>query len=124
MKKVYISIGLMLSVLCLVAQPGNFMRSDLQAVHGNSGTFTSREVNIYPNPVVNKRFTIELDAGYLREIRILNVAGIEVYHKKPDSAITKYQVYTDKLPNGIYLLKVTSGDQISRTYKLLISNNL
>ncbi len=124
MKKVFISIGLVLSVLCLVAQPGNLMRGDLQTVHGNNGIFASMEVLIYPNPVLNKRFTIELDAGYLQEIRILNVAGIEVYHKKPDSPITKYQVYTDKLPNGIYLLKVTSGNQISGTYKLLISNNL
>jgi hypothetical protein len=124
MKKFFISIGLLLSVLCLVAQPRTLMRGDLQVVRGNNGELTSREVLISPNPVYNKYFSIEVETGYIKEIRILNIAGIEVYHKKTDSPLLKYQVYTDKLPNGIYLLKVISGDLTSKTYKLLIRNNL
>jgi hypothetical protein len=89
---------------------------------GDKSSFSSQDVVISPNPVHNNWFAVELSSGYIREIRILNITGTEVYLRRPDSRVSKFQVYTGKVPDGIYFLKITNSDQISKTYKLMILN--
>lgn len=83
---------------------------------------TALDVKVYPNPVHYKRFTIEVFNQTIQEIRITNIAGNQVFYKKFTAPVTRYQVVLENIPNGIYLLKITSPGS-SKTLKLLVSTN-
>jgi hypothetical protein len=85
-------------------------------------TGSSADLKVFPNPVQNKSFNIELGNDKILEIRISNIAGSMVYRKTLPAPAEKYQVFTDNIPNGIYLLKIITANHISKTVKLLISN--
>lgn len=122
MKQFIISI---LAILCfgtVSARTDDGPKGISVAGTGDQAGFSSREVVISPNPVYNSWFTVELTSGSISEIRILNITGTVVYQRKPDARISSYKVYTGKLPDGIYFLKITNSNHISKTYKLMIIN--
>lgn len=80
------------------------------------------EVKMYPNPVTEKRFTVELPDNQIQEIRISNIAGVTVYQKKFQAPVYKYEITLENFTNGIYLVKVTSENRQSKTLKLLVRN--
>ena len=84
--------------------------------------FNQLEVKIFPNPVQDKRFTVETGSHFIREIKLTNIAGIVVFQKKFQMQVQKHQVVLDNIPNGIYLLKITSDGNLSKTSKLLVRN--
>ena len=83
----------------------------------------TEEFKVFPNPVVNKKFIIESFRQPLTEVRISNIAGKMVYHKKFTLPVQRLEVLTENYPDGIYLLRITTGGGASRTIKLLISTN-
>jgi len=80
------------------------------------------ELKVFPNPVTEKKFTVELSNLNLREIHILNIAGKQVYEKKVLSNINRFEVNVEDLPDGIYFLKVHAAGNVSKTVKLMISS--
>ena len=121
MKKFLIVTGLLLLLYPLISRSeegGSMMNRN----PGDEITLSSTDLKVFPNPVQNKSFHIELGNDKIHEIRISNIAGSLVYMKTLPAATGKYQVFTDNIPNGIYLLKITTANHISRTVKLLISN--
>ena len=89
---------------------------------GNENTLAGFDVKVFPNPVTARRFTIESSQSAIREVRILNIAGTEVLHRKTDGQNNRLQVFTGNIPNGVYLLKIQTSGQGTKTLKLLISH--
>jgi hypothetical protein len=120
MKK-FITFILLLTVLFpLSAQPVTPVKSASPV--NVEGSVSALEVKVFPNPVHHKRFTVELFNQQIQEIRISNIAGIQVYYKKFTTPVSRYQVLLGNIPNGIYLLKITSPGS-SKTLKLLVSTS-
>lgn len=121
----YLSIlFLFISLTGLYAQSAGWNTGGLDASspvinEGNS----SFEVRIYPNPVVDKRLNIELTDQTIQEIRITNIAGVIIISKKFSVPVNRHQVLLDNVPNGVYLLRVTSAGNQARTLKLMIRNH-
>ncbi|MFZ5431369.1 MAG: T9SS type A sorting domain-containing protein [Bacteroidota bacterium] len=80
------------------------------------------DVRVYPNPVTDRRLNIELTDQSIQELRISNIAGSVVYSKKFQVPVTKHQVTLDNVPSGVYLLRVISDGNLTRTTKLMIRN--
>jgi hypothetical protein len=107
-----------------------FLHSAITANEFSSGTgFTPdsksslviEEWRVFPNPVLHKKFTIDLSGNFISEIRISNIAGKQVYEKKFTLPVSQFEFSTDNLPDGIYLLRINASNNSSRTIKLLIS---
>jgi hypothetical protein len=81
----------------------------------------TEDFRVFPNPVVNRKFTIEFFRQSIAEIRISNIAGQMVYVKKFTLPVQRHEVLTGDFPDGIYLLRMTSDSGSSRTIKLLIN---
>jgi len=120
MKKFLISFLLMVAVFCLAVRAESSSKPDGSGTMGNEAAFSPLDVKVFPNPVLNKQFTLELSNRYLQEIRITNIVGMQVYYRKFTAPVTKYQVFLDQLPDGIYLLKVSSSENLAKTVKLLV----
>jgi hypothetical protein len=80
------------------------------------------DVRVYPNPVTDKRVFVELTDQAIQELRISNIAGSVVYSKKFQVPVTKHQITVDNIPSGVYLLRVISDGNLTRTTKLMIRN--
>jgi hypothetical protein len=122
MKRLIISILTILSFSTVIAATDGGSKGALMAGSDDQTGYPLREVLISPNPVHNSWFTVELSSGFISDIRILNITGTIVYQRKPDTRVSVYKVYSGKLPDGIYFLKITNSDQVSKTYKLMIIN--
>ncbi|TNF46547.1 MAG: T9SS type A sorting domain-containing protein, partial [Bacteroidetes bacterium] len=55
----------------------------------------------------------------LKQIEIFTLNGTLIYTGKPENKISAYQVNATGLPNGIYLLRLTSHS-LSKTLKITI----
>jgi len=80
------------------------------------------DVKVFPNPVPNKRVNVELSDQSMQELRITNIAGSVIFSKRFPIPVARYQVFLGDLPNGVYLLRVTSDGNLTRTTKLMIRN--
>jgi len=122
MKRLLFSAGVFFSVCILAgfhAGAGNIVFSESSSPQVGQ---KSLEINVFPNPVQDKWFTIDLSDQNLKEIRISNIAGIQVYHKKFRDPAKQCRIYAGDMPSGIYLLKISSEENLSKTVKLLINN--
>jgi hypothetical protein len=99
----------------------NGFRNDAGENFSKNGEMVTLEFKVFPNPVLHKRFTIDLSGNSISEIRISNIAGKLVYEKKFTLPVSRFEVLTENLPDGIYLLRINAGSNTSRTIKLLIN---
>lgn len=80
------------------------------------------EVKVFPNPVTDKRISIELTKHQISEIRLSNITGRVVYIKRLQTPIGRYQILLDDLPNGIYLLRVITSNNQVKTTRVLVQS--
>ncbi len=80
------------------------------------------EVKVFPNPVHNRRFTVETGNALIREIRITNIAGSQIYLRKFSVPVQRFEITTENIPDGVYLLRVSNPGNTAKTVKLLVSN--
>ncbi len=85
-------------------------------------TSSALDVKVFPNPVSDKRINVELSNQAIQELRITNIAGSVVFSKKFQMPVGRFQVFLADVPNGVYLLRVTSDGNQARTTKLMIRN--
>lgn len=78
------------------------------------------ELMVYPNPVFQKQFTVELHPGNITGITITNIAGRQVFDRAYPSSGNRVTIQTNDIPDGIYFLKVKATNNISKTVKLII----
>lgn len=82
---------------------------------------TSSELKIYPNPCTDNKLTIEFNYQEISEIRLTSITGKEVFLKKFQFAENKKQILLNDIPNGIYIVKITTSDQKMIVKKLMVS---
>lgn len=80
------------------------------------------DVKVYPNPIYDKRVNIELSDQAIQELRITNIAGTVIFQKKFQVPVTKHQIVFDNIASGIYLLRVTAANNMTKTSKLMVRN--
>lgn len=93
---------------------GSYKYSNLVAINNYSDE--ASEIALYPNPNQGK-FTIASNSEYTN-IQICNVFGSIMMEQKPTSL--KTIIDATNLPNGIYFVKIISGDK-SATEKMTIN---
>ena len=81
------------------------------------------ELKIYPNPCKNGKISIDFQSKKIREIRLTNITGKEIIHKKYDAFTHKTQMQLNDIPNGIYLIRIKSTDNQTFVKKLMVSKN-
>ena len=80
----------------------------------------SNSIQIYPNPVQNRRFRIQTDDPLpIESIEITNTLGQRVFFEKNNPNIATQDIETPSLPLGIYTLTLQT-DKGRATKKLLI----
>lgn len=105
--------------------------SQVSSVNGrdwNSYTAINSEKNqpdlkIYPNPSKDKKVTVEFNTDLISEIRLINITGKEVYLKKIEIPVNRFQIELNNIPNGIYMVQVKTVDDKIVVKKLLVSVN-
>ena len=81
------------------------------------------EVKIYPNPCKNNKVTVDFSTKEISEIRLTNIAGKQVYLKEYTFPTSKIQLQLNDIPNGIYLIQISTTDNKRTVKKLMISRN-
>lgn len=76
---------------------------------GNSPAYESSEgggldISVFPNPVDCSGFWVKSESDVLQEISLFDVFGNKIFGQKPGNY--EAAVPTDKLPKGVYFLKV------------------
>ncbi|QIA09562.1 T9SS type A sorting domain-containing protein [Draconibacterium halophilum] len=84
---------------------------------------TTKDVKVYPNPCKNNKVTIDYSSKDISEIRLTNITGKQVYLKEYDFPTPKIQLQLNEIPNGIYLIQITTTDNKRTVKKLMISRN-
>lgn len=83
------------------------------------GVVIDARYSVYPNPVVQSSFTLELDEPATAQISLFTLAGSELPFIRADSTDSSVRIKSmSSLPKGIYLLKVTERGT-TRTYRLV-----
>lgn len=82
-----------------------------------------KEVKIYPNPCKNDKVTIDYHSNDISEIRLTNITGKQVFYKEYEFPTPKMQLRVSDIPNGIYLIQITTTDNKRTVKKLMISRN-
>lgn len=90
--------------------------------HARNDNSSVLDVRVFPNPVNDKRFTVELKDQVIQEIRIVNIAGSVVYLKRFQVPVSRHQVMLENITNGVYMLRITASNNITRTTKLMVRN--
>lgn len=81
---------------------------------------SSPELNIYPNPCKRDKVTIDFKSHQISEIQITNITGKQVFSKRFKFTENKIQLQLNNIPNGIYLLKVKSGNNKTVVKKFIV----
>ena len=97
--------------------PGWNNNSNFEAEKNQTG------LKIFPNPCKDKKITVELNTGLLSEIRLINIAGREIFLKRIEIPVNRLQIELTNFPNGIYMVQVKTVDNKIVVKKLLITAN-
>lgn len=84
---------------------------------------TISEVKIYPNPCKNEIVTIEFNNREIKEIRLTNITGKEVFLKKFQFAENKKEIQLNGIPNGLYIISIITSNQKQVMKKLMVARN-
>lgn len=96
---------------------GGPMAQDRWGINATADVFAA-SLNVYPNPAVNQEINIYSEAE-LEEIQLINLNGQLIqYIQKPQADNSTYTLHN--LPDGFYILKVTSGNQ-SAVKKIIVN---
>lgn len=108
-----------LSALFLLLNP-------VKSYSGTMGYFEKETlpsfVKVYPNPVKDKKVTIEISDRELSSIRILNITGKEVLYRKSEMPERIVELNLHHIPEGIYLLQINLTEKRSIVQKLMITS--
>jgi len=76
-------------------------------------------LNIYPNPVTENHFALVSNQEFSK-VQVYNVDGREIHTQMFASPKKEAEVTIGKQIHGVYLVKVTFGDNRSTTQKILV----
>lgn len=81
------------------------------------------ELKVYPNPCKINKLTIDFASQEITEIRLINITGKEVLVKKYQVPTHKVQLQLNDIPNGIYLVRVKTGNKKMVVQKVMVAKN-
>ena len=80
-----------------------------------------KEAIIYPNPLTGDKFIVKSESGSIKKVEIVNVIGKVINRTENESfELRELQIYIGKCEKGMYLVKITFGDNKSIIKKLLV----
>lgn len=86
---------------------------------GVNETPASSGLSIYPNPVVNERFTISSKLP-VKELEIISVIGQSIYRQEYKKGMTLIEIGPLDIDKGIYLVKITLSNNSVTAKKILV----
>jgi hypothetical protein len=119
--------------ILLILTYGLFYFTGLAETQGNKGLSGNiiqtedhsddLEIKLYPNPVKSGIVTVETYHFEIREIRVIDIGGKEIFLKKiaPGTFKSILQVY--EIPDGIYFIRIKSAENKTFVKKLVVSSN-
>lgn len=123
MKFLLLILVLFLGFNTLDAQTSGWQSTGTEVLAPSGNEISSMlEVRIFPNPVTDRRVNIELTDQAIQELRITNIAGSVIFSKRFQAPVNKHQIVLENVPNGVYLIRVISESNLSRTSKLMVRN--
>lgn len=84
---------------------------------------TGSDLNVFPNPVTNRHFWIVSENSQLKEVKLLNITGKEVFFITFVDPVQKHEVILPDIPDGIYILTVKHANNVLKTVKILVRNH-
>lgn len=77
-----------------------------------------KELQIYPLPIVDQKFTVETKNAVITNIKVLNILGKQVYEQgKLEQSRVNLEIGT--IGKGLYLIQVTTRDKKVFTERIL-----
>jgi hypothetical protein len=104
----------------LLVSSGTISRLDINGIVGIEDVMEDEEngVLIYPNPSTNQ-FTITSTSD-IERIEIYNAVGQLIYHEQPNNHVKVKTLTITNYTTGIYLIKVTTKDNLTQLKKLIV----
>jgi len=96
---------------------GKFTYSELRKI---KYTISSTRLNVYPNPVIDKTFNLELmgiQPGEVAPVRVVNLQGVSVYNasfKADASGKIATKIELDQVPGGVYMVIVNASSGLRK----------
>lgn len=81
------------------------------------GEVPKKEFKLYPNPVIEDKFTIDSDEKIV-EVKVLNLLGQEVYNARfLNESVVRIELETPE--KGLYLVQIKTNDNQVATKRIL-----
>lgn len=81
------------------------------------------DIKIFPNPNTSGTLKITASSAIIKKIQITNITGHLVLEKNFNLPESTQQLNVNTLTNGIYLVKIITGDGQTFTQKLIITKD-
>ncbi len=119
MKKCLLLIIMLICTLSLYAQEDttNFSANELRR-HALSEA-SDANINIYPVPVRENRFTIKSNKE-ISNVKITNIIGQDIFRAKYNNPLTLINVVLDNPQRGMYLVTIIFSDNSRIVKKIMI----
>lgn len=79
----------------------------IEDVPGNISEINNSNINIYPNPALNKQFSVN-SKTQIKNIKIITLTGKVIYSKKVND--TEIDINLSEFTSGIYFVKIKTSD--------------
>lgn len=123
MKQILLIFSLLLTQIACYSHVYSVNSSGWETLSTLESEKNQPELKLYPNPCKDKKVTVELNADLISEIRLINIAGKEVFLKKIEIPVNRQQLELSTIPNGIFVVQVKTSDNKILVKKLLVTNN-
>ncbi len=122
MKKIILLAILIFTLTTSFGQSFQTINASWNAVSADENPAIS-EVKIYPNPCKGDVVTVEFNNREIKEIRLTNITGKEIFFKSYQLLENKKQIQVNNIPNGIYVIKIKTSEDKYVFKKLMISKS-
>jgi len=78
----------------------------IEDVPGYVSEINNSNINIYPNPALNKQFSVN-SKTQIKNIKIITLTGKVIYSKKVND--TEIDIHLSEFPSGIYFVKIKTS---------------
>ncbi len=122
MKKSLLFIFLLICTISLQAQEDTVNYSTSELRRHALAEASNVNINIYPVPVRENRFTIKSDKE-ISAVKITNIIGQDIFRAKYSNPLTLINIVLDNPQRGMYLVTVIFSDNSRVVKKIMIEQS-
>jgi hypothetical protein len=122
MKKSLLFILFVIYTISLQAQKDTVNYATPYVQKNTSAEAANVDINIYPVPVRENRFTIKCDRE-IAFIKITNIIGQDVFRAKYNNPQTITKIVLDNPKRGMYLVTIIFSDNVRVVKKIMIEQS-